>query len=441
MSKKIAAILLALSLLALFTVSPALAQSSMTIDIFGPGQTKTNIMLTQPLPAVQGASLPPMAADMQAQICENLRYLPFLRQVGAGEIIGGDRVESPKAPGLDFKRFQLSRVDLLITSAWTPGADGKATVAFRVYETFTGGMIFGQEYADIKPAHMPEIADSFCSRLMEALTGRVGFFQSRLAFVRKDESGKEIWVAGPTGHNARKVTSLGGVNTSPAWSLDGKRLLFTHVAKTQHLLGMADMETGKVQTVDLPGSTVISPMFMPDGRLAVTLDIDGQPNIYQLGRDWKPTNPLAKSWSIDVSPSFDRAGRKMAFVSGRLGNPHIFLLDMASKQVRRVTYDGKYNTNPSLSPDGRLVAFSRDTADGHRIFVHDLETGIERQVTFGPGFDEEPTFGPEGYFIAFSSSRSGVYKLYLTTRHGDEPVMLQTGPGEARAPSWTRGRE
>lgn len=441
MPSRIAALLLALAMLALAAAAPAQAQSSMTIDIFGPGQTRTNVMLAQPLPAAPGTAMPAMTADMQAKIRENLRYLPFLRQVAASEVIGGDRVESPKTPGIDFKRFQLSRVDLLITSAWTPGADGKASVAFRVYETFTTTMLFGQEYADIKPAHMADIADSFCSRLMEVLTGRVGFFQSRLAFVRKDQSGKEIWVAGPTGHNARKVTSLGGVNTSPAWSLDGKRLLFTHVARSQHLLGVVDMETGRVQTIDLPGSTVISPTFTPDDRLAVTLDTGGQPSIHLLNRDWKPAGVLAKSWAIDVSPSFDRSGRKMAFTSGRLGNPHIFLLDVPSGQVRRVTYEGKYNTNPSISPDGRLVAFSRDTPEGHRIFVHDLQTGVERQITFGPGFDEEPTFGPEGYFIAFSSSRGGSYKLYLTTRHGDEPVMLQTGPGEARAPSWTRGKE
>jgi len=438
MPRVLLALLLALAWPALLAGS-AQAQSTLSIDIFGPGQTKANLMLTQPLPAAPGP-MPAMAADMHARIRENLRYLHFLRQVPASEVIDGDRVDAPKPPGIDFKRFQLSRVDLLVTTAWTPGKDDRGTVAFRVYEVFTGSMVFGQEYADVRPAHMTDIADSFCSRLMEALTGKVGFFQSRLAFVRKDDSGNEIWAAGPTGGNARRITSLGGINTSPSWSLDGKRLVFTHVGRTQHLLGLVDLDSGKVETLDLPGFTVISPTFMSDGRLAVTLDIEGRPSIYVLGRDWKPASALAKSWAIDVSPSFDRSGRKMAFASGRVGNPHIFVLDLPSKQVQRVTYDGKYNTNPSLSPDGQLVAFSRDTSAGHRIFVHDLQTGIERQVSFGPGFDEEPTFCPDGYFIAFSSNRSGAYKLYLTTRHGDEAVMLQTGPGEARAPSWTRGK-
>ena len=430
---------LALALLVSATLASTVAAETLRIDIFGPGQRQANIILTKPMPAEPGAIVPPMAADMQQRIRENLKYLPFLNQVAASSIIGGDALLTPKTPGIDFKRFNLSKVDLLVSSAWRE-AGGKAEVVFRVYEVFTGSLLFGQEYVDVKPVHMPEIADRFCSRLMEALTGHKGFFESRLAFVRKDSQGKEIWVAGPTGLNAKRVTSLGGFNTSPNWSPDGRRLIFTHVGETRHSMGVLDVTGGKTELKALPGASAISPTHLADGRIAVTLAPRGQPNIYLLNRNFKIDKALAESWNIDVSPSFDRAGRKMAFASGRMGNPHIFVTDLTSGKTTRVTYEGKYNTSPSLSPDGRLVAFSRDTPEGHRIFIHDLETGVEKQVTFGPGFDEEPVFDPDGYFIAFSSNRSGTYKLYLTTRHGDEPVMMQTGPGEAKAPDWTSGR-
>ncbi|MCA1744028.1 MAG: TolB family protein, partial [Desulfonatronovibrio sp.] len=72
----------------------------------------------------------------------------------------------------------------------------------------------------------------------------------------------------------------------------------------------------------------------------------------------------------------------------------------------------------------------------HRIFLADLETGREKQISFGPGNDEDPNFAPDSYFIAFSSNRSGKYELYLTTRNGDSPVMIPTGPGHATAPAW-----
>ena len=63
-------------------------------------------------------------------------------------------------------------------------------------------------------------------------------------------------------------------------------------------------------------------------------------------------------------------------------------------------------------------------------------SGRERQLTFGPGSDEDPTWSPDGYFIAFASSRSGPSQIYLTTKHGDEPILIPTGPGEATSPAW-----
>jgi TolB protein len=72
----------------------------------------------------------------------------------------------------------------------------------------------------------------------------------------------------------------------------------------------------------------------------------------------------------------------------------------------------------------------------HKLFLVDLASGRERQLTFGPGSDEDPTWSPDGYFIAFASTRSGPSKIYLTTKHGDEPILIPTGPGEATSPAW-----
>jgi len=70
------------------------------------------------------------------------------------------------------------------------------------------------------------------------------------------------------------------------------------------------------------------------------------------------------------------------------------------------------------------------------VFVLDVATGAEQQVTSGPGSDENPSFAPDGYFIAFASTRGGASKIYITTRHGAPPVMVPTGDGSARMPSW-----
>ena len=195
--------------------------------------------------------------------------------------------------------------------------------------------------------------------------------------------------------------------------------------------------TQQTQRVKFPGNTIIGPAFLPDNRVAVSLAMQGYPNIYLLDRSFKRDRVLESSGGIDVSPSFDATGTKMAFTSSRLGNPHIFMKDLRSGQVSRISQDGKYNTDPSISPDGTLVAYARMVGNGqHRIFVHDLLTGMERQVTFGPGSDEQPAFAPDSYFIAFMSTRSGQPQIYLTTRHGGDAKRVPTGGGDARFPAW-----
>ncbi|TVR01258.1 MAG: hypothetical protein EA399_02350 [Desulfovibrionales bacterium] len=411
------------------------AQQTLSIDIFGPGQTQLNMALTRPLGLASGQQVPPEAETLANYLEEFLGFMPFLRLVPGSRILGGDVLPGVTAQDVDFRRFRLERVDLVLTAGWgSPGGP----VELRVFETFEQRLILGRAYTGVTPADLSEIAARFCADLMAELTGQGDFFRSTLAVVRTHGENKELWAASPLGHGMRQLTSLGGISMSPAWSQDGRQLAFTLINDGRHYLGILDRESGDVRRVQLPGNSVISPVFNPRGNIYVSLNPDGSPNIYRLSDDLRMGPRVVQSWAIDISPSFDATGTRMAYVSSRLGNPHIFVVDTASGESRRVTYEGTYNTNPSLSPDGRLVVFSRQTSEGHRIFMHDLQTGRERQLTFGPRNDVSPAWAPDSYFIAFSSNRSGEYKIYLTTRNGDEARMVPLGEGEFASPAWAR---
>lgn len=418
------------------SVSPGRAQEALTVDIFGPGQGKVNVCLAEPV-SLRGDPRAPEDADkLKNYLNANLSILPFLELVPGSSVLGGAQMPGVKAEDIDFRRFSLSRVDIVVTMGWKDQAFGRNQVELRAYEVFTERLIIGWEYTVADDAQIRRTAAKFAAELMRALTGHGDFFETSIAFTRRTEKHKEIWTVTPMGEELRQLTKLDGLCLSPAWSRNGRYLLFTYVDDMAHHLGYWDAIQNKFRAVQLPGSTIIGPAFTADGRVAVSIDPGGNPEIYLLNENLKVDRPLVQSWAIDVSPSFDAKGEKMAFVSSRLGNPHIFVMDLKTGEVERVSYRGKYNTDPSISPDGRLIAYSRRTDYGHRIIVHDLVSGLERQVTFGSGNDETPTFAPDGYFIVFSSNRSGQYKLYLTTRHGDDPVEIPTGSGEATAPAW-----
>lgn len=420
------------SALFVFCVSSAFAAGPLTVDIHGPGQRMVNITLLPPK-GLNGSTVPVAPAKaFEELVANNLSYIPFLKLVPVNEILGGDPSTGVKGSEVDYKPMQLARIDLCMTTGWNGDY-----IEARVFETFSGRRVVGKLYRDIDANTLSRAADRFCSAFLEALTGKKGFFDSPIAFVRQDGKAKEIYTVLPQGRDLKQITKLGGYNLSPSWSADGTLIAFTHIGKTKHELGIYDSKTKRItmRTKGL-GQTVISPVFGPDGKLVVALNRNGATNIYELDTAFKPKRILARSPYIDVSPSFDRTGALMVFTSGRAGNPHIYLMDMKAGTVRRVTTTGKYNTHPCLSPDGRYIVYTHRTSNGHRIYLHDLTTGREKQLTFGPGNDEYPAFGPDGYFVAFSSSRSGEYKVYLSTRHGDTPRKVSTGVGQAYAPSW-----
>lgn len=375
----------------------------------------------------------PHRSALQQAILYNLSYLPFINLIDGKSIPGGVSIPVASGPTLDMERFRMARADNLITTIWV----NPYQVEMRAYEVETGKFMFGARLDTRNTPRIEDIADEFCAQFMEALTGRGDFFRATLAFSKTGgPTKKDIWIVRPTGRDLRQVTNVPGDAISPAWSHDGRFIIFSHIDERTHALGVWDSSTGRMQRIRFPGNTVIGPCFMPDNKVAVGLTDGQNPSIFLLNHSFRKEKKLISSWGIDVSPSVDSSGSKMVFTSSRLGNPHIFLEDLNTKKAVRVSQGGKYNTDPSISPDGTLVVYARQMGNTHRIFVHDLRTGKEQQITFGPGSDEQPEFAPDSYFIAFTSTRSGKRQIYLTTRHGAEPKLIPTGNGDAAFPAW-----
>ncbi len=424
------------ALLGLFFVPGYVAaKESLTIDIDGPGEYRVNLAILRQVPLPPYLGLPAHAGLFLEHVEKNLQLLPFVHLLADRQVLGGTATEGVLARHLDFKRLQVSKVDLVMTIGWEAEKSGQSRVEVRVFETYSGRLVVGKAYR-VKNNTVPRAADMFCAHFMDAIIGNGNFFRSVLAFSRKTSTSREIWTITPQGRNLRQVTFLGRTNISPAWSANGRFLSFTHLGSSTHSIGIWDKQKNSIFRTTLPGTSIAGSSFSADGRLVVALS-RGNMEIFKLTPDFnRIAETLIKSWAIDVSPSIDYGGEYMAFTSDRSGNPHIYIKNLKTGEEKRLTHNGKYNTSPSISQDGKIVTYSRRTPEGHRIFVSDRENSFERQISFGPGSDEEPAFSPDGYFIVFSSNRSGEYKLYLTTRHGNEARLINTGPGDATHPAF-----
>jgi len=412
------------------------AKAMTAVDIYGPGQNIVNFAVATPLVA-PSAPVGTMGNGLNAKILENLSFLPFMRITSPNAILGGTVLSAWTGKELDFKRFQIAGADLLMTSYWPDGDKNNTTVEIRIFETFSGKFIFGNAYSNVDIDNLDAVANRFSADLMKALTGSGDFFQSTIVFAKDlGKKNRNIWLISPTGKGLRQITSLKGLAMSPAWSPDGRYIVFSHIDDSSHALGIWESKNGKVKRVRFPGNTVIGPSFTPNNKVAVSLSTGDQPDIFLLNHKFQRERVLESGTAIEVSPSFDKTGTKMVFTSSRLGGPQIFLKDFEKGTIIRVSKTGPYNTEPSISPDGTVIAYTKQTDRGHRIFVHDLVTGIERQISFGPGRDEHPSFAPDSYFLTYTSSKSGQKQIYLTTRHGGDPKRVPTGAGTVSFPRW-----
>lgn len=419
-----------LSFCVLAMLPEARAQSSPhTVRIVGAGDNMVYVVQADALGDTS------RAASLQMAINNNLSLIPFFRIINPEGIPGGGgKISSPSAEGIDFKRFAMSKAHMLVTSNWL----NSGQVELRCYEVTQGRFMFGNRYTlGSGQSAVDDVADKFCAELLEAIIGNGAFFRSHMAFIKSEGRSKsDVWSVKPNGRYLTRLTSMPGLALSPAWSPDGGKVLFTHIDKRSHGLGIYDTRSKTTQRVKFRNSVVIGPTYLPNGSVAVSLSEGMYPSIFQLSSGFQKQQALARSSAIDVSASVDASGRHMVFTSSRMGGPQIFLKDLYSGAERRVSQSGGYNTDPSISPDGSMVVFARQEAGGHRIYVHDLATGQERQLTYGPGSDEEPAFAPDSYFIAFMSTRNGKREIYITTRNGGEPRRVPTGSGDAAFPAW-----
>ncbi|MDO9630804.1 MAG: protein tolB, partial [Humidesulfovibrio sp.] len=136
-------------LLVLVSGQSVRAAETLSVDIFGPGQTRVNILVL-PARGVNGQAASAIARSFGEYVQGDIGFLPFLRLAYLSEVLGGDPSKGVKADNIDFKPLQLSRIDLVMTIGGS-GADIEA----RVYETFTRKLLVGKAYSQVDQGGVP----------------------------------------------------------------------------------------------------------------------------------------------------------------------------------------------------------------------------------------------------------------------------------------------
>src|SRR5690606_1390554 len=232
---------------------------------------------------------------------------------------------------------------------------------------------------------------------------RVAFLSTRaleLELYLADAQTGEVLERLVRGEADQHFQNLSFLDSSVAWSPDGRRFAFAVFARGQRAIAIYDLERRRVErTLDLPGiDDMRHPAWAPDGRSIV--------------------------FSASIGTASD-----------------LFRVDLETGDVVRLTDDAYTAVQPNVSPDGRRIAFVTDRGPGTdldrlafgdlNIAILDVDTGrIELLPLFAQGKHIDPSFSADGsrlYFVAEPDGVPDAFRYDFASGQIERLTRLQTG--------------
>ncbi len=162
---------------------------------------------------------------------------------------------------------------------------------------------------------------AFANAIIKYYTGTDGIFGQQMLITRRNRSKGQshIYWIGTDGEGLSQVSKGSGINIMPGVGPGGTPLYVGYGNGGPSLMAGG--------SVVVPDDAISRPDYCPgNGRVAVSLATDENPEIYTMNADGSGRTRLTSNSYIDTSPSWSPDCSKIAFVSNRGGGPQIYVM-------------------------------------------------------------------------------------------------------------------
>ena len=355
----------------------------------------------------------------------------------------GDMVSKPTQPAqVTYTDWRLLTVDYVVIGTLAETAPDQFTTVFQLFDVLKGEQILGYRLTSSR-AELRPTAHKISDMIFEKIVGVRGVFSTQIAYVseeKRPDGGKRfrLIVSDADGENARIIADSPQPLLSPSWSPDARRLAYASFEGEQESVFVQTLRTGTRERVSARKGVNSSPAFSPDGRtLALTLSGDqGNLDIFTLDLTTQVLRQITTDAAIDTEAAWSPDGRTIFFDSDRSGGPQIYKVGAEpGARAQRVTFDGVYNARPRVSPDGKQIAVVYGANNVYNIGVVDAASGRYTRLTTGR-LDESPSFAPNGAQIIYATRANGRGVLASVTTDGQIQQEIASVAGDVREPVW-----
>jgi eukaryotic-like serine/threonine-protein kinase len=229
-----------------------------------------------------------------------------------------------------------------------------------------------------------------------------------------------------------KRLTFEGMNCNPAWTADGREIVFTsgQVIARRSLWKIMASGSGKPQRLASVGEYGLLPAISRQGhRLAYVRWLTDY-NIGRVeigGRDGtsSPASNFISSTLTDDDPQYSSDGKKIAFHSDRSGSDEIWVCNSDGSNPQQLTFfGGPYTGRPRWSPDGKQIVFDSER-DGRPTDIYIISSdGGKPHRLIGDALNLAPSWSRNGKWIYFFSDRSGQLQVWKLPTSGGQAVQV-----------------
>ncbi len=224
-----------------------------------------------------------------------------------------------------------------------------------------------------------------------------------IVYVSYRQDALELWVLDLENKQSHQLTFGGAVNIEPRFSPDGKRLAFVSTSYNGRFhIFVGDFANGELTRVQrLTGESrsnlprfyysqfdhEISPAWSPDGK--DLLFVSNRGHIYGTGGFWHmKSEPGAEPREIHYEetawkarPDFSPDGKRIVYASYLGGQWHqLWLMPSEGGDPFPISYGDFDNTDPRWSPDGARIAFISNRGGNTSLWVQEVLGGAQHPV-------------------------------------------------------------